>query len=136
MVRLLDAVLLASLRALAVEDRICTAETASALRRIDSSINQLQGLRLTMIAAAVRSQVGKADGLVDAGAWIARESRLGGAEASRSGQLASSLGALAHAGDALADGFISVKHVEVIAAATKNLPADSHPLSAIGWKPC
>lgn len=126
-VGLLDAALVATLRALAVEDRICVAEAAAALRRIDSSINQLQGLRLSMVAAASRSQAGKADGLVDVGAWVARESRLGGAEGARNARLAESMEALPTAGAALSDGLISVQHIEVIAAATKNLPADLSP---------
>lgn len=103
--------------------RVSEQDAAEALRTIDRSINQLHGLRLRVVAS-VRSRHGTSDGLVDVGAWVARESRLGGAEAARSVRLASSLVGLPHADDALAGGFISVAHAEVIASATNQLPAE------------
>lgn len=124
---LLDLAVVASVKTLMAADRIGAADAAAALRRIDSSINQLQGLRLSMVAAASRSHAGEADGLVGTGACLARESRLGGAEASRSVRLAESLMSLPRAEDALASGLISVQHAEVVAAATKQLPLDLSP---------
>lgn len=124
---LLDGAALASLRSSLDGDRVGAADVAAALRTIDSSINQLQAERLMTVAAGSRLRVFADDGLVDTGAWVARESRLGGAEGARSVRLAQSMEALPTAGAALSDGSISVKHVEVIANATKNLPADLSP---------
>lgn len=93
------------------------------LQAVDHTINRLQALRLKALEVAARSRAGHADGLVHTGAWLARESRLGGAEAARTVRLASSLESLPQAGSALADGLISVQHVEVIANAAKQLPA-------------
>lgn len=70
---------------------------------IRQSINQLQGLELTLIAAAQRVKIGAGDGLVGAG-WLARESRQGGAAAGRTVQLAGSFETLPRAGQALGGG--------------------------------
>lgn len=105
-------------------DRVDAAELAVLLRRLDTSINQLQSVRLKTVAAAAKLRAGADVGLANTGAWMARESRIGGAEASRSVQLASALGALPRTGDALAGGSISVQHAEVIATAAKNFPTD------------
>lgn len=105
-------------------DRVRVADVAAAMRTIDSSINQLQAERLTVVAAGARLQAGDADGFVDAGAWVARESRTSGAEAARSVQLASSLESLPLASGALSDGLISVQHAQIIAQAAKQLPSD------------
>lgn len=105
-------------------DQVDAAELAVLLRRLDTSINQLQSVRLKTVAAAAKLRAGADVGLANTGAWMARESRIGGAEASRSVQLASALGALPRTGGALAGGSISVQHAEVIATAAKNFPTD------------
>lgn len=120
----LDAATEEFLETLLSQTRIDESEASTALRVLDRTINRLQGVRLKVLAAASRSQAGDADGLVGAGAWVAREARLGGAEAARSTRLASSLESVPTAGDALVDGLISVQHVEIIAAATRQLPPD------------
>ncbi len=120
---LLDLAAVDSLDALLQRERVSESEVAESLRTIRRSVNQLRALEFKAISAARRSRVGSADGLTDAGAWLARESRQSGTEAARSVRLASSLEALRTAGDALADGSISVQHAEVIANAAKQLPA-------------
>ena len=99
------------------------AEVSASLRAIRGSINQLQALELQAISAASRLRAGTSDGLVNPSVWLARESRQGGTEAARSVRLAASLEALPQAQSALAQGSISVKHAEVIAQATRQLPA-------------
>lgn len=113
-----------SLTSLLQRDGSTEAQVAASLRAIRQSVNQLQALELMAISAAQRSRAGEADGLVSPGAWLARESRQGSAEAAKSVQLASSLETLHQTGDALATGSISVKHAEVIAQAAKQLPAE------------
>lgn len=107
--------------------RLSESEISLALQNVNCAINRLQGLRLKAVAASVRSRAGTGDGLVDAGAWVAHESRLGGAEAARSVRLANSLESLPAASGALSEGHISVQHAEVIAAAAKQLPPTLTP---------
>ena len=125
---LLDATAVAALEKSLNVASLAEGEAAMTLRTIDSTINRLQGLRLKAVAASARSRAGAADGLAGVSAWVARESRLGGAEAARSVRLASSLESLPHAGRALGEGSISVQHAEVIASATKQLPPDLSPV--------
>ena len=124
---MLDAASLSWMEACLSRERMSESESATALRAIRRSINRLQALELKIITAAQRSQVGAGDGLGGVGAWVARESHLGGAEAARHVRLASSLQSLPYADGALADGSISVQHAEVIATATKQLPPTLSP---------
>lgn len=121
---LLDPAAVESMDARLQREQMSEPEIAASLHTIRRSINQLQALELKAISAAQRSHVGTADGLVDAGAWLARESRQSGTEAARNVLLAKSMEALPTAGGALAAGSISIKHAEVIANAAKQLPAE------------
>ena len=121
---LLNRAVLESVELLAGRDRLSQAASSRALSSIRQSINRLQALELKVIAAARRSQAGAPDGLVGVGAWVARESRVGGAEAARSVRLASALESLPVASGALGDGLISVQHADVIAFAATQLPPE------------
>ena len=124
---LLDAVALGSLDALLERTLISESEAALTLRMIRAAVNRLQALELKVVLAARQSRFGAADGLVGAGAWVARESRVSGAEAARRVRLADSLESLPTAGQALAGGLISVQHAEVIATVAKQLPMSLSP---------
>ncbi len=123
---LLDAAAVSLLDQSTTGPRLTDRDAAAALNTIDRTINQLQGLRLKVVQASTRSQAGAADGL-DVGAWVARESRSGSAEAARSVRLADSLESLPQAEGALSEGLISVQHAEVIATAAKQLPPELSP---------
>lgn len=124
---LLDNAALETVEARIFRKGLSETESAAALWEIRQSVNRLQALELKVIQAAGRSQAGAADALVNVGAWVARESRVGGREAARSVRLASSLESLPHAGDALAGGLISVQHADVIATAAQQLPPTLSP---------
>lgn len=61
---------------------------AGLLADLDRAIRRLESAKLALVAAAHRARVAELSGMPDTGAWLARQTRSGSAEASRSVRLA------------------------------------------------
>ena len=86
--------------------------------------SRLHALELALVAAAERAKVPQRSGARNAGAWLARQTRSGQAQAARDARLAADLDRrLGATAAALASGEVSAEHASVIAAATSQLPS-------------
>ncbi len=99
-----------------------------AIAEVDRAIRRLQGLRLSVVAAADEIDVAGDSGMTGTGAWLAAHTRADGSAAAADVRLATALEEdLPATRSALAAGDVSTEHAAVIAAATKQLPAGLSP---------
>lgn len=97
---------------------------AATIVAVDRAISRLQALRLSLVAAADRSEVAARLGMTGTGAWLAAQTRTDGVAAAADVRLAGALeGGLPATREALAAGELSAQHAAVIADATSKLPA-------------
>jgi hypothetical protein len=98
---------------------------AGLLVSVDRAIARLQGVRLSLVAAADRAGVASSTGMTGTPAWLASASRAHGSTAARDVNLAVALEeSLPVTRAALAEGSVSAEHAAVIAHATGQLPAE------------
>jgi hypothetical protein len=104
-------------------DGVSGAECAGLVVEAEWALRRLEAVKLKLVAAADRADLAKDSGLVDTGAWLARQTRAGSGEAARQARLAAALGeGLVQTGAALDAGDVSTAHAAVIADATARLP--------------
>lgn len=99
---------------------------AAVLGELDRVIGRLQGLRLSVLAAADRSQVAGLGGFSGTGAWAASATRGDSAQAARDVRLATALNdtGLATTRAAVTAGEVSTDKAGIIVRAIEALPAD------------
>ncbi len=85
---------------------------------------RLRAMELSLVAAAEKAKVPQRSGARNAGAWLARQTRSGQAQAARDARLATDLDRrLPVTAAALSAGEVSAEHASVIATATSKLPS-------------
>ncbi len=98
-------------------------EYAGVVADVERAVRRLESLKLRLVAAAETAHVPSQSGARSTGAWLAKQTRSGGARSARDAGLAGDLAAsLRHTGDALDRGAISTDHVAVIAHTMRHLP--------------
>ncbi|NNM47535.1 DUF222 domain-containing protein [Knoellia koreensis] len=104
---------------------------ARLLGELDRAVGRLQGLRLSVVAAADRAQAGAPDGFSGTGAWLAATTHTDSGQAAREVTLASDLsdGGLDVTRDAVTAGHVSQDKAGIIAHAIKQLPTGLSPAS-------
>lgn len=97
--------------------------TGRDIAEVDRAIARLESVKLAMVAAADRAQVGTASGMTGTPAWLAAHTRSGGDKAAAEVALATALDTtLPLTKEALSSGSLSTAHATVIAGATSRLP--------------
>ena len=97
--------------------------TGRDLAEVERAIARMESVKLTMVAAADRAQVGTESGMTGTSAWLAAHTRSGGAKAAADTALATALdSSLPLTREALSEGVVSTAHAAVIAGTTSRLP--------------
>ena len=97
--------------------------TGRDIAEVDRAIARLESVKLTMVAAADRDQVGTESGMTGTSAWLAAHTRSAGGKAAADVALATALdSSLPLTKEALSDGLVSTAHAAVIAGTTSRLP--------------
>jgi hypothetical protein len=102
---------------------------ARLLGELDRAVGRLQGLRLSVVAAADRAQAGAPDGFSGTGAWLAATTHTDSGQAAREVTLATDLsdGGLDATREAVTSGQVSQDKAGIIAQAVKALPPGLSP---------
>ncbi len=106
----------------AVQEPLPSGEYAALVAEVDRAVHRLEAVKLRLVAAADRADVGALSGMSGTGAWLAKQTRTAGAAAAGQVTLAAALEALPATGAALDAGEVSPEHAAVIAGATRRLP--------------
>jgi hypothetical protein len=100
------------------------AEYAEVVGEWERAIRRMEATKLALVAAADRTSVAADAGCASTSAWLAKQTRAGGASAARTVRLATAVEEkLPGTAAALADGDVSAEHAGVIAQAVSRLPA-------------
>ncbi len=97
--------------------------TGRDIAEVERAIARMESVKLSMVAAADRAQVGTESGMTGTSAWLATHTRSGGGKAAAEVALATALdSSLPLTKEALSDGLVSTAHAAVIAGTASRLP--------------